>query len=296
MELSWLTKLRITLVMGLGMIVIGVLGWSMAAPDDPMGLVRMSNLSLISQIVLLALALALGFVSYLIAWPYGFEVGILAVPAGLAVWGCRSGKMTGVLQTLPTAIERQAVFIGLRWDAFYWLVVVLVGIAGASLARRLRPSPPLPLKEVHAQPKLDAYFGPILALLISLLTGQFLINGFAQDIPVTGTAMACQPVMGQTAFAIMMAFGSGAYLVRHFLHLDYTWPVVSSALLCFVGSFVHTKLTLLTALIEQYPAVCFSNAVLSTLPIQMVAFGTIGAVIGYWLAIRYRYWRTHEFN
>lgn len=296
MELSWLTKLRITLVMGLGVIVIGILGWSMAAPDDPMGLVRMSNMSVISQILLLLMALALGFVSYHIAWPYGFEIGILAVPAGLAVWGCRSGKITGVLQTFPTAMERQAVFIGLRWDAFYWLVVVLVGVVGASLAKRLRPSPPLPLKEVHAHPKLDAYFGSILALLISLLVGQFLMNGFAQDIPLAGTELASQPVMGQTAFAIMMAFGAGAYLVRHFLHLDYTWSVVSTALLCFVGSYVHTKLTLLTDLAAKYPAVCFSNAVLSTLPIQMVAFGTIGAVIGYWLAIRYRYWRTHEFS
>jgi len=26
----------------------------------------------------------------------------------------------------------------------------------------------------------------------------------------------------------------------------------------------------------------------------MVAFGTIGSIAGYWMAIRYDYWRKHE--
>jgi hypothetical protein len=47
-------------------------------------------------------------------------------------------------------------------------------------------------------------------------------------------------------------------------------------------------------LVQNWPAAFFPNSVISILPIQMVAFGTLGSVAGYWMAIRYEYWRKHE--
>jgi hypothetical protein len=38
----------------------------------------------------------------------------------------------------------------------------------------------------------------------------------------------------------------------------------------------------------------FSNAAISILPVQMVAFGTLGSITGYWLAVRYKYRREHK--
>jgi len=45
---------------------------------------------------------------------------------------------------------------------------------------------------------------------------------------------------------------------------------------------------------HQWPAVFFSNAAASVLPSQMVAFGTLGSVAGYWMAARYDHWRKYE--
>ena len=294
MELSWRTRLRVVLVMGLGMVVIGLWAWSWVAPDDPMGLVRRTNMSLTNQLLLLGVAGLLGFVCYHLAWPYGYEVGVLAVPAGLAVWASRSGSVVSLLQAFPTAEHRDAVFAGLRWDAFYWLLVVFAGLGGAYLARKFRPSPALPIKEAYATPKLPASFGPVAAVLASLLVAQFLLNGFAQDVRVTSDMIASQPVTRQAAFATMIAFAGAAYVVRHFLHLSYTWPLLSAGLLYCLGTFVHTRTSVLADMAKQYPAVCLSNALLGILPIQLVAFGSFGAVMGYWLAVRYRYWRNHE--
>lgn len=294
MELSWRTRLRVMLVLGLGMVVIGLWAWPWVAPNDPMGLVRASNMSLANQVLLLVVAALLGFVCYHLAWPYGYEVGVLAAPAGLAVWASRSGSVISLMQAFPTAEHRDAVFAGLRWDAFYWLLVVFAGLGGVYLAKKFRPSPALPIKEAYATPRLPASIGPVAAVLISLLVTQFLLNGFAQDVRVTGDMIASQPVMRQALFATMIAFAGAAYVVRHFLHLSYTWPLLSAGLLYWVGTIVHTRASVLADFAEQYPAVCLSNALLGILPIQLVAFGSFGAVMGYWLSVRYRYWRNHE--
>jgi len=47
-------------------------------------------------------------------------------------------------------------------------------------------------------------------------------------------------------------------------------------------------------LVQNWPAAFFSNSVVSILPVQMVAFGTLGSVAGYWMAIRFEFWRKHE--
>jgi hypothetical protein len=49
----------------------------------------------------------------------------------------------------------------------------------------------------------------------------------------------------------------------------------------------------LQQLVEHYPLVFFSSTVISILPVQMVAFGVLGSITGYWLAVRYYYWRKH---
>jgi hypothetical protein len=47
-------------------------------------------------------------------------------------------------------------------------------------------------------------------------------------------------------------------------------------------------------LAQQWPATFFSNAVVSVLPVEMVAYGTLGSIAGYWMAVRYDFWRKHE--
>ena len=133
MELSWVNKLRIGSVAGLGMIVIGILAWPLAVPEDPMMPVRASDVGFSGTLVLILLAFAVGFAGYFIAWPHGREIGILAVPFGLAVWAARSGPMRTLTQALDESYEREALLHAMRFEPIYWFLIVAAGFAGVGI-------------------------------------------------------------------------------------------------------------------------------------------------------------------
>jgi hypothetical protein len=56
---------------------------------------------------------------------------------------------------------------------------------------------------------------------------------------------------------------------------------------------LYVKGDALEHMTRSWPVLFFSKAVLSVLPIQMVAFGTLGAIWGYWMAVQYAHWRKH---
>ena len=294
MELSWITKTKVSLVMGLGALVIGVWLWPLAAPNNPMDIVRLSNLDANACVMLIPIALLLGFTGYFLAWPYGREIGILAVPAGLAIWGFRSGSIATLMQASSSVAQRQDVFSSLRWGPFYWLALVIIGWLGTLLAYKLRACPPVKHIETHPRRPSSLVMNMALALPISIVVSQTILNAFAQDSRTTSSALVCQPVSGQIAFALLFAFGGAAFVAKNFLHVGFLMPLVSSAALFFLGTFFYTTPAVLSDIAQNHPAVCLPNAIVSILPIQVTAFGAIGAVTGYWLAIRYRHWRTHE--
>jgi hypothetical protein len=74
--------------------------------------------------------------------------------------------------------------------------------------------------------------------------------------------------------------------------VSYIWPILSIFLVILFALHFYTKN--ITYLVEDWPAAFFSNAVVSILPIEMVAFGTLGSIAGYWMGIRYDFWRKHE--
>ena len=124
MELSWLTKLRITASLALGAGLIGFLAWPIIAPHDPLGPVLAANLTLPGLLILAFLALITGFLAYFLSWPHGREIGILAVPAGLAVWAARSGSVAEIIQQNPALSYRQQLFSAFRFEPLFWLVIV----------------------------------------------------------------------------------------------------------------------------------------------------------------------------
>jgi hypothetical protein len=298
MELSWITKTKVSLVMGLGGLVIGAWLWPLAAPNNPMDIVRLANLDIKAWATLAPVALLLGFIGYFLAWPYGREIGVLAVPAGLAVWGFRSGSI-GTLMQASVAAQRHEVFASLRWGPFYWLALVAIGWIGTLLAHRVRACPPIKHIETHPRRPSSLAMNMALALPISIVVSQIILVAFAQDNPTTNSTLVCQtqvcqPASGQIAFALLFAFGGAAFVAKNFLHVGFLVPAVSSAALFFLGTFFYTTPSIMSRIAQNHPAVCLPNAIVSILPIQVAAFGTIGAVTGYWLAIRYRHWRTHE--
>ena len=284
MELSWLMKLRIAAAATIGVLLIGILAWPFAEPFSAVKAMGSKG-----AVVLVVLAFVAGFIGYFVSWPFGREIGILAVPSGLAIWAVRSGSMAGLMQLNPTAAQRQVLVASLRLEPFFWLIIVAAGFAGVLLARQLSQN-----KNQVAQEKTKSgpgkYLNVILALICSGVVAHFCLRIVAQDVSI-GSVIA-QPAIGQVVFAVLVSFGCAAFVAKKFFNVSYIWPSIASAFVTAFAATIYAREV--PYLVQNWPAVFFSNSVISVLPVQMVAFGTLGSVAGYWMAIRYEYWRKHE--
>lgn len=296
MELSWLMRLRITAAMATGVILIGILAWPIVQPHQPYQVVSLitRSISFGDAIILAVLASLAGFIAYFLSWPYGREIGPLAAPSGLAIWAIRTGSMAGLLQLNPALHQRQAVFATLKWEPLFWLAIVAAGFVGVLTARRLRPTEMPDQTPQNTNTKSNICIYAIIGVVLSVLIAHFLIGRFAQDIGFFDSKLGSvvgQPAVGQIAFAVLVSFGIAAFALKTFLDISYIWPTIASALISAFVITTYTRQEILQYLIARHPAAFFCNAALSILPVQMVAFGALGSIAGYWLAIRYNFWR-----
>ena len=136
----------------------------------------------------------------------------------------------------------------------------------------------------------------IIALAASVLIAQFGITVFAQNVRVfdekLGSVLA-QPAVAQIVYAVFLSFGIAAFVAKKFLNVSYIWPIIASTLVTAFTIITYGKEDIIQHISSSWPTVFFSHAVISILPIQMVAFGTLGSIAGYWMAIRHDYWRKH---
>jgi len=292
-------RLRIAASVATGAILIDILAWPLAAPPEPFGAVSLiaGTISFGGTITLAALAFLAGLIAYFLSWPYGREIGILAAPSGLAIWAVRCGSMTSLVRINPTVAQRQALFATLKWEPVFWLAIVAAGFAGVLVGQKiLRPKPEPGKTQEKSNSKSNIYLNAAIALIGSVLIAQFCISILAQDVRIfdnkLGSVLA-QPAVGQIVFAVLVSFGIAAFVVKKFLNVSYICPTVASALVTAFAVSAYVKQDVLQHLIQHWPAVFFSNAVTSILPVQMVAFGSLGSIAGYWLAVRYNYWRKH---
>jgi len=298
-ELSWLMKLRIAAAAATGAILIGFLGRPLAAPPEPFGVVSLVGgiISLSDAITLAFLAFLAGFTAYFLSWPYGREIGILAAPSGLAVWAVRCGNMAWLMQANPTLDQRQALFAAIKWEPAFWLAIVAAGFAGVLLGQKIhRPKAAPDKSQEKANSRANIYLRAAIALVGAVLIAQFCIGLFAQDVRIFDSrlgSVVAQPATGQIVFAVLVSFGLAAFVVKKFLNASYIWPIIASALVTGFAIITYVKQDTLQLLSQRWPAVFFSNAVTSILPVQMVAFGTLGSIAGYWLAVRANFRRKH---
>ncbi len=295
MELSWINKLRIAAVAAVGIIVIGILAWPLAAPADPMLPVCAWNMSPSETMLLLVLAFAVGFASYFIAWPHGREIGILAVPFGLAVWAGRSGPMRALTQSRVAPHEREALLHSLRFEPVPWFLVVAAGFAGVLAAQYLRSAftEPIDVAQNKSYLNPNTYINGLLAVVVAVLVGHFSVGVFAQDLIGSHNITAAQPAVGQIFFAVIAAFAVSAFAVKKFLNLSYIWPALASVFVIGFAQAMYYRAEAVRFFAETRPATFFPHSVFAILPVQLVALGALGSVLGYWLAVRYEYWRKH---
>jgi len=298
MELSLLMRLRIAAAVATGVVLIGILAWPLATPTGPLSTVRAGDLSLGGRLILVILAILAGFIAYFVSWPYGREIGILAVPSGLAIWAVRSGSMAALLQLNPTAAQRQALLATFKWDSIFWLVIVAAGFAGVLVGQKILSSPRAAEKQKKSNSKPVKYLNAIIALVVSALIAHFCIGIFAQDVKELdglGSVVAmAQPSVGQILFAVLISFKIAAFVVKKFLDVSYIWPAIATVLVTAFSTITYANQEVLQDFVQQWPAAFFPNTVVSVLPLQMVAFGTLGSIAGYWMGVRYSYWRKHE--
>ncbi|MFC1766067.1 hypothetical protein ACFL6U_28815 [Planctomycetota bacterium] len=294
MELSWLTKLKIGFVLAIGADVWIALAWSLMAPADPVEPVMLGSLSMPGMIVLPLVAFAVGFIAYFAAWPYGREVGILAVPAGLSVWGLRSGSMTSLMQATTDVAARQQIYSTLRWEPLFWLLLVGLGAWGAHTAARRFPAKKAKQPDTHHETVSAGLLQGCAAVILSLVIGHILIGAFVRGTPLPNIAIAVQSEGPQIAFGIWLAFAAAAFVVRHLLRISFGWTIGSIALLYIIITFIYGRTSVMAQVVAMAPATSFPHAIMGVMPIQLVAFGVLGAITGYWWAVRYHYWRKHE--
>jgi len=292
-------RIRIIAAFAIGIVLLGLLPANQIKPPAA-GVFAILSGTISAQDLMLfgILSFAAGFLASALCTPYGAQIGILAAPAGMAYWGLKSTAMSTLFQAAPAVEDRLAVYSAMRFESGIWLVIAACCFVGALAADKLlrRKSVELPDK-FNAHFKLPALVAILIAVIGTVVVGNLLINIFAGDISYPDAKLgrvAGQPANFQIAFAVTVAFMACGFLAKLFMGASFLWPAAASAILSSVSTVIYSKKPAMEYLVNTWPAVFFIKPVASVLPIQMVAFGCIGAVWGYWLAVRYHLWRTYE--
>ncbi|MBN1974307.1 MAG: hypothetical protein JW787_11750 [Sedimentisphaerales bacterium] len=290
-------KLRIAAAAVVGVVLIGIVAWPSQSPPDPFGSLVFKEIGASGAVTLLIMAFLAGLISYFAAWPYGREIGILSVPFGLCIWAIRAGSTGGLMQLNPTAAQRSDVLAALRWEPLFWLLVLACGFAGVILGQRItaRLQKQKNIEKVDYTPVKLIYM--IISALLSGVIVIFCIRLFARDVAILDSRLEyvpAQPALGQIIFAVLLSFGIAAFAIKMLFNVSYIWPIISCAFITAYTASSYANSNILAHFVQSYPALFFPNSVISILPVQMVTFGTIGSIAGYWMAVRYSYWRKHE--
>ena len=299
MELSWLMRFRIAASFAIGAVLLGFLPWSFVRPAaDGVFTLLGGSISANDLLICGGLAFVAGFLSSAICTPYGAQIGILAAPAGLAVWGLRSAPLSKIFQMAPIVSDRMKVYSSLKFEGFLWLAIVVCGFLGALAADKIfrRGTVELPDKTKPVF-QLPEFLEIAISAIGTIFVANFLINIIAAGISYSDPLLAqvtAQPANLQIAFAVFIAFGACGFFAKIFLGSRAFWPAIACVPLIYHSAIAYGKSTFLTHISSSWPANFFIRPVTAVLPVQMVAFACLGAVWGYWLAVRYHLWRTYQ--
>jgi hypothetical protein len=299
MELTWLMRIRIAAALAIGIVLLGIVPADLVRPPaDGVFALLSGTISASDLLICAVLSLLAGFIASALCTPFGLRVGILAAPAGMAVWALKSDALSTVFQQTPAVQDRLNVYSGLRFEAFIWLAIAGCCFVGALVADQIfRRKPANPIDKFDSNFKLPNFSAIPIAVIATVLIGNILINVLAGDVSYPDAELGRvtgQPANIQLAFAVTVAFMACGFLAKLFLGTSYIWPASASALLSCCSIIAYSKKPILEHLNASWPAVFFARPVIAVLPVYMVAFGCLGAVWGYWLAVSYHLWRKYE--
>lgn len=291
-NVQWQTRVRAIAAIGIGIVLLGMAGWNRIAPANLSSAVSFldGSISLIDMLIISLLAFASGLLAYLAAWPNGLSVAPLAAPAGLAYWAMQTADMRTVLLYNPTAVQRNQVFSSLATEGIFWLLPIFAGLAGVLAGAFLFNKNKQAIYEIL--PK-DAFSGQKLikfaiAAVATVLIAQIIITILAQDIKQDDLKLG--QVIGQTgprqiAFAVFIAFLAAGYVAYYFAETPFFIPTLCATLVLFLAMKYAVKPEVLNQMVTNWPAAYFPKSICCILPIQMVAFGSLGAFTGFRIAV-----------
>ena len=178
-----------------------------------------------------------------------------------------------------------------------WIKIIRGAVMGLIRLIRLRQKPvdlPDDFKPVYKIPE----FAQIAAVVVAtVFIANILINALALGVAFPDSQLkgvVAQPANGQIAFAVLIAFGICGFFAKLFLSSKAVWPAMASSIITYYFTVSYVKSSALTQLAQSWPAVFFYKPIMAVLPVQMVSFACLGAVWGYWLAVRYHIWRVEQ--
>ena len=302
MELSVFTKVKITLAIVVGVLIVGLLPWSMIKPDQPEAAVVFfgGEIELWVIGVGVVLAFAAGLLSAVLTRPYSLEIGVMAAPAGLCVYSLFSGSFSQLLRENSTLASRGSVYSMLRWEGFLWLVIPAAGFLAAFLYEKMFPNKNKVIldteEELKGKFRKNLPFNIAAALVGSVVIAHIGLGAFARDVSINAqnAIVVSQPANLQIAFACFAAFYIAGFVVKFFLHAGYIWPALATGLVVFLEMYLNGKAEILEYLAKNWPIGFYLTGSGAVLPVQIVGWGCLGSVVGYWSAVRFRYWRKHS--
>jgi hypothetical protein len=283
-NVHWLTRVRAIAALLVGVILVGWIGWPLVRPEDPLGAICLVD-NMVNPgelLILCGLAFASGLAAYLVSWPKGSMTAPLAAPAGLAAWVFASGDMRTLLLTNSSVVERQKVYAILCWEGLFWLTLVAAGLLGVLVGWLFQSSS----QKLDSAKKLTAETKPVnvlLAAVVSVAVVWFLIGILAQDVRQVDVKLGYvigQPGKGQIAFAVCIAFMAAGYIVTHFFKISYIIPIACSAVVVFLAMRYAASPARLEQMTQHWPVAYVALSICGILPLQMVAFGALGAFAG----------------
>jgi hypothetical protein len=299
MELSWLMRIRIVVSLAIGVVLLGLLPAGLVKPGaDGVFAILNGGISIGDLLICACLAFAAGFLASAISTPFGARIGIIAAPAGLAVWALRSAPLSTIFQMAPGAQDRVDVYSKLKFEGFLWLAIAICGFYGAILADKILRRKNIELvDEIKPVFPMPQFAQIAISIVGTVFIANFLINVLAGGISYPDSKVAhvtAQPANLQIAFAVLIAFGFCGFFARILLGSKVFWPAVASAPIIYYSTILYVKSDFMAHISGFWPANFFIKPVTAVLPVQMVAFACLGAVWGYWLAVDYNWWRTHQ--
>lgn len=281
-EQHWLDKVKIAAVLTFGAVAIGIFSWQAVAPNTESETVSFfcKCISVIDAAIILLASFATGAAAYYLGYPKGRYTALAAVPMGLGIWALRSGSM-GTLLTYHNDIEsHKLIYMSLRWEGVFWFLAVAAGYAGVRLAAKLCGEK----EQQELIPKKKQQPGELaLPLVVTSAIAWPLVIIFAQSpkIPTNqyGTVYS-QPRQAQIAFALLASFGIAGYLVRRFMKVRVELPIISTVLFSLAAAIYSGKESI-QSVNMNLPPYFFSSPIGAILPIQIIAFGTLGVLCGY---------------